>query len=83
MYKHEMYGMYRPVLTPNQAAMLTLVAHGCTNKGLTVRMGKPMKTVTNTLTRIYGKLGAVDRANAVALAMRDGLIKMEGTCERY
>lgn len=47
---------------------------GKTNKVIAVEMGVSLETVKNELYVMYRKMGAVDRAHAVYLGMKRGLI---------
>lgn len=56
---------------------LYLVAGGLTAKEIGERLGLAEGTVKNHLLRLYHTLGAHDRAHAVALACRRGLLNPE------
>ena len=62
-----------PMLTSREREILDLVAHGLGNQAVALRLGVAAKTVANTVSGILMKLGAVDRAAAIALARREGL----------
>lgn len=55
------------VLTEREHCLLGLLAEGFTNAQIGQRVHRSEKTVRNQLTRIYQKLGAANRAEAVAL----------------
>ncbi len=55
------------VLTEREHRLLGLLAEGFTNAQIGQRVHRSEKTVRNQLTRIYQKLGAANRAEAVAL----------------
>ena len=57
-----------PSLTPRELEILDRIAHGLRNHDIAVRMGISVKTVQNNVSSILLKLGAVDRAQLVALA---------------
>ena len=57
-------------LTPIERTLLPLLAAGCTNAQIGQHLGRSEKTVRNQLTRVYAKLGVVNRAQAVAAHMR-------------
>lgn len=59
-------------LTPRQRQILVLAANGNTNQHIAVWLGLTPDTVANTLTRAYRRLGAHDRAQAVAIALAVG-----------
>ena len=62
-----------PSLTPREHEVLDRLARGLRNDAIAARMGISIKTVQNTISAILLKLGAVDRAQAVALAREAGL----------
>ncbi len=61
-------------LTGREAEVLALVADGLTNKAIGLRLGISEHTVKFHLGSAMNKLSAASRAEAVALAMRRGLI---------
>jgi DNA-binding NarL/FixJ family response regulator len=63
-------------LTPREAEVLRYVAAGLTNKAMALKMGISEHTVKFHLGSAMNKLGAASRAEAVAIAMRRGLISM-------
>lgn len=63
-------------LTPREVAVLELVAEGLSNKGVAGRLGISDQTVKFHLTSISGKLGALNRTDAVRRAVRRGLITL-------
>lgn len=62
-----------PHLTPREREVLDRLARGLRNDAIAARMGISTKTVQNTISAILLKLGATDRAHAVALARDAGL----------
>jgi DNA-binding NarL/FixJ family response regulator len=62
-----------PSLTPREREILDRLARGLRNEAIAVRMGISVKTVQNSVSGILLKLGAVDRAQAVAMARDGGL----------
>lgn len=62
-----------PALTPREYEILDRLARGLRNDAIAARMGISLKTVQNNISGILLKLGAVDRAQAVALARDAGL----------
>ena len=59
-------------LTPNEVHMLEWLAAGRTNAQIAQCVGRSAKTIGNQLTSVYAKLGAVNRAEAVAIYLRRG-----------
>ena len=62
--------------TPRERAVLGLVAQGRTNRQAGVELFISEKTVSVHLTRIMSKLGATNRAEAVAIAYERGLLEL-------
>ena len=54
--------------------MLELVAEGMSNRAIAERLGNSEHTVKFHVSSLLGKLGAVTRAELVAIAIRRGLI---------
>ena len=63
-------------LTPRESEVIELVAEGLSNKAIAARLGISDQTVKFHLTSITGKLGAVNRTDAVRRAVRQGLITL-------
>ena len=63
-------------LTPREIEVLELVAEGLSNKAVAVRLGISDQTVKFHLTSISGKLGAINRTDAVRRAVQRGLITL-------
>lgn len=63
-------------LTARERQVMRLVANGHTNTAIAARLGIHRVTVDRHLRNTYDKLGARDRANAVAIALRHGEIGM-------
>jgi DNA-binding CsgD family transcriptional regulator len=63
-------------LTPREIEVLELVAEGLSNKAVALRLGISDQTVKFHLTSISGKLGAINRTDAVRRAVRRGLITL-------
>ncbi|MBI3360848.1 MAG: response regulator transcription factor [Chloroflexi bacterium] len=61
-------------LTPREVQVLGHVAGGLTNKAIALRLGISEHTVKFHLGSAMSKLGAASRAEAVAVAMRRGVI---------
>ena len=53
---------------------LQLVVQGCRNSEIGQRLSISVKTVETHLTSIYSKLGVQSRAEAIALAQKQGLL---------
>jgi DNA-binding NarL/FixJ family response regulator len=62
-------------LTERELEILRLVAGGFTNKEIGAQIYLSAETVKSHLTNIYRKLGVADRAQAVAVALRKGLVQ--------
>src|SRR5688572_25131419 len=63
-------------LTPREIDVLELVAEGLSNKAVAVRLGISDQTVKFHLTSLSGKLGAINRTDAVRRAVQRGLITL-------
>jgi DNA-binding NarL/FixJ family response regulator len=61
-------------LTPRESEVLTLVARGLANREIADRFYLTEGTVKNHISAIYSKLHARDRAQAIAFALRQGLV---------
>jgi DNA-binding NarL/FixJ family response regulator len=70
-------GPGRPVreLTPRELDVLRLVAAGRTNAAIGVELGVAASTVKTHIASLLDKLEAHDRAHAVAIGLRTGLIR--------
>jgi len=66
--------MLSSVLTARELDILRLVAAGHTNKEIAAHLFISAETVKGHLEAIYRKLGVSDRAHAVAVAIRNGLV---------
>jgi len=67
----------REELSPRELEVLSLVAHGCTNKDVAQRLFISDKTVRNHVTSCLLKLQAKDRTEAVTRAIERGLIRVQ------
>lgn len=65
----------RARITRREVELLRLAANGNTNETIARHLGITSTTVNGTLRRVYMKLGAADRANAVAIALVRGVLK--------
>jgi len=63
-----------PALTPREGEVLAMLAEGLPNKAIASRLGISDHTVKTHLEAIFDKLGASNRAEAVARAVRSGLL---------
>jgi DNA-binding CsgD family transcriptional regulator len=61
-------------LTPRELEVLGLVSQGLTSPQIAEQLAISVTTVKTHLQHIYPKLGAADKASAVATALRHGLI---------
>jgi DNA-binding CsgD family transcriptional regulator len=64
-----------PALTPRELEVVQLAAQGDSVRGIAERLVLSPATVKTHLEHVYAKLGAPDRAAAVATALRRGLIE--------
>lgn len=62
-------------LTPTERKVMELAAEGLLVKQIAARLGLSPLTVKNHLARIRRRLGATDKAHAVATALRAGLLR--------
>lgn len=62
-------------LSRREVEILQKVAYGATTKEVASQLGISPHTVKTHLERIFEKLGANDRAQAVAIAIRQGLVQ--------
>jgi DNA-binding NarL/FixJ family response regulator len=67
--------MNHPVVTKRHVQILTLVAEGMTNQQIGEQLHLSRHTVNNHLKEFYRHFGARDRAHAVYLALRAGLMR--------
>jgi DNA-binding NarL/FixJ family response regulator len=63
-------------LTPREVQVLELLAEGLANKAIAAQLGISDQTVKFHVASISGKLGAVNRTDAVRRAVRRGLITL-------
>ena len=61
-------------LTPREKEIFALVAEGLTNPAIAKRLYLSAHTVRNHVARLCAKLGAHSKLEALAIAVRDGLI---------
>lgn len=67
----------RAAVTARQRQILALTASGYTAAQIATRLGIQPSTVHERLHRVYRKLGARDRAHAVAIALVTGLLEAD------
>jgi DNA-binding CsgD family transcriptional regulator len=60
--------------TPRELECLRLAAEGATNDSIADELGVSVKTVNTLLHHLYGRLGAMNRASAIAMAFRRGYL---------
>lgn len=64
-----------PTLTPRLRQVLSLVAEGYTTAEIARELKLSRHTVKNYMERIFERLGARDRTDAVAIALREGILE--------
>ena len=64
-------------LTPRELAALRLMADGQSNKGIVNELGISDRTVKTHLGHLFEKLGVTSRTEAVKIATRRGLVRLE------
>ena len=64
----------REALSRRELHVLTQLGVGMSNKQIARRLAISEKTVRNHLTKVFDKLDATNRTEAVVIAMREGLI---------
>ncbi|HEX2729699.1 MAG TPA: response regulator transcription factor, partial [Rubrobacteraceae bacterium] len=62
-------------LSSREIEVLELVAQGTSNRNIAGKLWISEATVKSHLLHIYGKLGASDRASAVSVAMKRGILR--------
>ena len=62
------------ILTPREIEVLRMIAEGLGNKEIASKLGISDHTVKFHTSSIFAKLGASNRAEAVTLGIREGLI---------
>jgi DNA-binding NarL/FixJ family response regulator len=68
-----------PTLTEREREILELIAEGLVNARIAHRLGISVKTVSNHVSVIFGKLQVTDRAEMIVRAREAGLGRREGT----
>ena len=64
-------------LTPRELATLRLMADGRSNKEIAGELGISERTVKTHLAHLFEKLGATSRTEAVKIASRRGLVRLD------
>jgi DNA-binding NarL/FixJ family response regulator len=64
-------------LTPAEALVLSLVAHGANNRTIARQLKLSEQTVANRLQVVYEKLGVNNRIQATLLALRHGWVSLD------
>lgn len=67
-------GAMRVTLTEREREVLALVAEGLTNAAIAERLHVSIHTVRNHVANLSAKLGATSKLEALAIAVRDGLL---------
>ena len=75
-FPHEGTAAPAPGPTGRQAVILSRLAAGLSNKAIAGELGITERTVKYHLGEIYGRLGAANRAEAVARASARGWIRL-------
>jgi two-component system NarL family response regulator len=70
-------GVTRVQLTPREMAALKLVADGKANKEIATALDISERTVKTHLAHLFEKLGATSRTEAVKVATRRGLVRLD------
>jgi two-component system NarL family response regulator len=70
-------GVTRVQLTPREMAALKLVADGKANKEIATELDISERTVKTHLAHLFEKLGATSRTEAVKVATRRGLVRLD------
>ncbi len=68
--------LVRPSLTPRELDVLRLVAKGRTNKELAAAMFVSEETIKTHMKSLFQKLGVHDRAQAVSVSLKRGIIRL-------
>jgi DNA-binding NarL/FixJ family response regulator len=70
-------GMARMQVTPRELSALRLMADGRSNKEIATTLGITERTVKTHLGHLFEKLGVTSRTEAVKVATRRGLVRMD------
>lgn len=66
-----------PQLSPRQRQILNALVRGFTNPDIAKQLGISLNMVKEHINALYAKLGAGSRAEAIAIALRKQLLKMQ------
>jgi two-component system NarL family response regulator len=69
--------MLQPDLTPRELDVLRLIARGMRNKEIAAQLGISEETAQGHVKNILAKLGLHDRTEAVAVAVRRGIVHID------
>lgn len=64
-------------MSAREVEVLRLIAKGRSNKEIASELGIVEGTVKAHITNIFGKLKAVDRAQAITIAMKNGILQLD------
>jgi len=70
-------GRPEPLLTRREVEVLQMLANGASSSDVAMKLFISAKTVKNHLAHIYSKLGATNRGQAVAKAVRLGIVRID------
>lgn len=70
-------GVTRVQLTPRELTTLSLMARGQSNKEIANELGISERTVKTHLSHLFEKLGVTSRTEAVRVATRRGLVRLD------
>ena len=68
---------YRRILSGREQQVLQLMAEGYSNKEIGLALGIQVPTTKNHVNHVAMRLGARNRAHAVALGMARGLVELK------
>jgi DNA-binding NarL/FixJ family response regulator len=68
----------RAQLSPREKEILQLLADGCRNREIANQLGLSENTVRNHVFNLLEKLGTTHRTEAIAMAIQQGLVQMDG-----
>jgi DNA-binding NarL/FixJ family response regulator len=68
------HGRSRPLLSPREREVLSLLAQGCSNAAIADALGIGRRTAETHVAHILGKFGVASRTAALAYASRHGLL---------
>ena len=71
-----------PSLSPRESEVLHLLADGLSASQIGKRLFISESTIKTHIGKIYDKLGATNRAQAVMIAVRSGLVRTDGPARR-